>query len=67
MKNAAKAGIFGGIMLAVGAAAGYGVARLVDLAAKKKAVKKVEPVEELDFCECECETCECASECVDAH
>ena len=66
MKNAAKAGIFGGIMLAVGAAAGYGIARLVDLAAKKKAAKKVEPVEELDFCDCECETCECASECVDA-
>lgn len=66
MKNAAKAGIFGGIMLAVGAAAGYGVARLVDLAAKKKATKKAEPVEELDFCDSECETCECASECVDA-
>ena len=66
MKNAAKAGIFGGIMLAVGAAAGYGIARLVDLAAKKKATKKAEPVEELEFCENACETCECASECVDA-
>ena len=66
MKNAAKAGIFGGIMLVVGAAAGYGVARLVDLAAKKKATKKAEPVEELESCESECEVCECVSESVDA-
>ena len=66
MKNVVKAGIFGVIMLAVGAAAGYGIAKLVDRAAKKKATKKVEPIDELEFCDNEYEVCESASECVDS-
>ena len=63
MKNVAKAGLFGCIMLTVGAAAGYGVARLVDLVSAKKAFKDSMA---LDFCECDCENCDCASECVDS-
>jgi hypothetical protein len=64
MKNAAKVGLFGCIMLTVGAAAGYGVARLVDLVSSKKAAKDSMT---LDFCECDCENCDCSSECVDAN
>lgn len=64
MKNVVKAGIFGVIMFAIGAAAGYGIARLVDRTAKKKATKKAEPIDELELYDCE--ACECASECDDA-
>ena len=67
MKNAAKAGIFGGLMLAVGAAAGYGIARLVDVITIKRAIKRGE-IAEIDVCDCgcdgDCEKCE-ANEVVD--
>ncbi len=65
MKNAAKAGVFGGVMLAVGAAAGYGIARLVDLISYKKTVKQMSE-EELTICEGDCSECNCATECADA-
>lgn len=61
MKNAAKAGIFGGIMLAVGAAAGYGIARLVDVITIKRAIKRGE-ITEIDVCDCGCD-CDCDCDC----